>query len=141
MERSTRQRSAIRSALQGAGRPLSPAEILAAAQEEVAALSIATVYRNLKQMVDAGEIQAVELPGDSARYEMTGHPHHHHFVCTACQRAFDVAGCPGDMKKLAPKGFHVDRHELTLYGTCPECNGRAGTSRASRAPRAPHRHA
>lgn len=137
MERSTRQRSSIRSALQNAGRPLTPTEILAAAQGEVAALSIATVYRNLKQLVEAGEIQAVELPGDSPRYEMSGHDHHHHFVCTTCHRAFDVAGCPGDMKKLAPKGFRVERHELTLYGSCPECtSGRA----VARPPRPSHRH-
>ena len=138
MERSTRQRSSIRSALEQAKRPLSPAEILTAAQREVAALSIATVYRNIKQLVDAGEVQAVDLPGDSSRYELTGHDHHHHFVCNVCQRAFDVAGCPGDMKKLAPKGFRVESHELTLYGTCADCSPGKGASSTSRAS---HRHA
>ncbi|RCW75905.1 Fur family transcriptional regulator [Pseudorhodoferax soli] len=121
MERSTRQRDAIRQALVQAGRPLLPTEILAAAQIEVPALGIATVYRNLKQLAEAGEVQSVELPGEAPRFEPGGHHHHHHFSCTACHRVFDVHACPGDMHKLAPPGFAVERHELTLYGRCDEC--------------------
>jgi len=136
MERSTRQRSSIRAALAAAGRPLSPAEVLASAQRDVAALSIATVYRNLKQLVDAGEIQPVELPGDAPRYELAGHAHHHHFLCDVCRRAFDVPGCPGDMARLAPAGFDVSRHELTLYGTCADCAAARARRVSRRAPRA-----
>lgn len=121
MERTTRQRDAIRQALVQAGRPLLPTEILAAAQAEVPALGIATVYRNLKQLAEAGEIQSVELPGEAPRFEPGGHHHHHHFSCTVCHRVFDVHACPGDMQKLAPPGFAVERHELTLYGRCGEC--------------------
>lgn len=121
MERSTRQRDAIRQALVQAGRPLLPTEILAAAQAEVPALGIATVYRNLKQLAEAGEVQSVELPGEAPRFEPGGHHHHHHFSCTVCHRVFDVHACPGDMQKLAPPGFAVERHELTLYGRCDEC--------------------
>lgn len=121
MERTTRQRDAIRQALVQAGRPLLPTEILAAAQAEVPALGIATVYRNLKQLAEAGEIQSVELPGEAPRFEPGGRHHHHHFSCTVCHRVFDVHACPGDMQKLAPPGFAVERHELTLYGRCGEC--------------------
>lgn len=121
MERATRQRDAIRQALEAAGRPLLPAEILAAAQAEVPALGMATVYRNLKQLLEAGEIQTVDLPGEAPRYESAGHQHHHHFSCSSCHRVFDVHACPGDMQKLAPAGFTVEGHELTLYGRCGEC--------------------
>jgi Fur family ferric uptake transcriptional regulator len=122
VERTSRQRDAIRQALVQAGRPLLPTEILAAAQAEVPALGIATVYRNLKQLTEAGEVQSVELPGEAPRFEPGGHHHHHHFSCTVCQRVFDVHACPGDMQKLAPPGFSVDRHELTLYGRCSDCS-------------------
>lgn len=121
MERSTRQRDAIRGALDAAGRPLTPQEVLDAAQIEVPALGMATVYRNLRLMQDEGEIAAVTLPGESPRYEPAHHGHHHHFQCTRCQRVFDVHQCPGDMTQLAPKGFTVESHELTLYGRCNEC--------------------
>jgi len=91
------------------------------AQAEVPALSLATVYRNLKLLVDAGEIHAVSLPGESPRYESAGHAHHHHFQCDKCLRVFDVHACPGNFAGLAPKGFVVERHELTLYGRCADC--------------------
>jgi Fur family ferric uptake transcriptional regulator len=123
MERITRQRNAIRSAIEQAQRPLSPQEVLQAAQAEVPALGLATVYRNLKLLVDAQEVIAVSLPGDSPRYEVARLAHHHHFQCTACQRVFDVHGCPGNLARLAPPGFTVDHHELTLYGRCADCTG------------------
>ena len=129
MERSTRQRTAIRSVIDAAGRPLSPQEVLQAAQAEVPALGLATIYRNLKQMVEAGEILAVTLPGESPRYEAAQHAHHHHFQCTTCKRVFDVHDCPGDLATLAPKGFTVERHEITLYGRCDQCQPPARAAR------------
>ncbi|MFT3803640.1 MAG: transcriptional repressor [Burkholderiaceae bacterium] len=132
MERATRQRHSIRSVMETAGRPLLPAEILAAAQREVPALGLATVYRNLKHMTEAGELKLVELPGEPPRYELAGHKHHHHFRCDTCHRVFDVYACPGDMQKLAPRGFRVRGHELTLYGSCDDCSRDAARSRAAK---------
>lgn len=122
MERSTRQRTAIRAAIEAAGRPLSTHEVLDAAQADVPGLAIATVYRNVKLLLDASEIALVTLPGESPRYESTQHQHHHHFQCNECRRVFDVPGCPVQLAGLAPKGFVVERHELTLYGRCGECS-------------------
>lgn len=121
MERSTRQRAAIRAVIEAAARPLSPQEVLDGARADVSGLGIATVYRNLKLLVDEGSVQAVELPGESPRYESTHLAHHHHFQCRVCQRVFDVHGCPGALGHLAPTGFVVESHELTLYGRCAEC--------------------
>ncbi|HTI49124.1 MAG TPA: transcriptional repressor [Casimicrobiaceae bacterium] len=121
MERSTRQRDAIQSAIRGSRRPLTPREVLDAAREDVRALGLATVYRTLKLLVDEGRVQVIHLPGESPRYETAESAHHHHFRCTGCDRVFDVPGCPGDMRRLAPRGFTVERHDLTLYGRCPAC--------------------
>lgn len=132
MERSTRQRAAIRSAIEEAQRPLSPQEVLDAAQTEVSALGLATVYRNLKLLLGAGEIQVVNLPGDSPRYESAQHEHHHHFQCKACEKVFDVHECPGDLARLAPAGFSVESHEITLYGRCSDCQPRQRRKVASR---------
>ncbi len=142
MERNTRQRAAIRLAIEQAGRPLLPAEVLAAAQQDVPGLSLATVYRGLKALVEEGQLAPVSLPSEITRYERAGHHHHHHFQCRRCQRVFDVHACPGDLSKLAPTGFQVESHDLTLYGLCGDClqptsppNGKpaavAGARRAS----------
>ncbi|NUZ06690.1 Fur family transcriptional regulator [Piscinibacter koreensis] len=125
MERNTRQRAAIREAIAQADRPLLPLEVLEAAQLQAPGLGIATVYRNLKALVQEGELQPVSLPGENLRYELFGRPHHHHFQCAQCNRVFEVHACPGDLSKLAPAGFVVDDHELTLYGRCKECLARS----------------
>jgi Fur family ferric uptake transcriptional regulator len=133
MERDTRQRAAIRDAIASAERPLLPAEVLEVAQAAVPGLGIATVYRNLKQLADDGDIRTVLLPGENARYEAAGHDHHHHFQCTACRRVFDVHACPGDLSRLSPPGFTVEDHDLTLYGRCRECNQRTAARARRRA--------
>lgn len=139
MERNTRQRTAIREAISQAGRPLSPHEVLDAAQAAVPGLSIATVYRNLRALLDEGELRPVVLPGENPRYELAGSPHHHHFQCLACQRVFEVHACPGDLAALAPPGFHVDDHDLTLYGRCRECVASGAAAGGARAVN-PHDH-
>lgn len=120
-ERSTRQRSAILAALKQASRPLSTQEILEATSEHGGAVGIATIYRNLKSFMQSGEVTLVEIPGDSPRYEIAGHSHHHHFHCTSCDRVFDVHHCPGNLASMAPEGFRVESHELILYGKCSNC--------------------
>ena len=121
MERATRQRDAIRSTIKTAQRPLSPREVLDAARVIVRGLGMATVYRNLKLLVAEGGVQVITLPGESPRYEMKESGHHHHFQCTTCHRVYDVPGCPGNMRRLAPRGFTVEHHDLTLYGRCSHC--------------------
>jgi Fur family ferric uptake transcriptional regulator len=138
MERNTRQRTAIREAIAQAGRPLLPQEVLSLAEQGAPGLSIATVYRCLRALMDEGELHAVELPGQNMRYEMAGGGHHHHFQCRQCLRAFDVTACPGDMAALAPKGFTVEDHDLTLYGRCSDCA--PPPKRRARSAPPPHRH-
>ena len=125
MERNTRQRRAILDAISRADRPLLPQEVLESAQHLAAGLGIATVYRNLKLLVQEGQVQAVNLPGENPRFEPAGHQHHHHFQCRQCERVFDVHACPGDLGRLAPQGFIVEDHDLTLYGRCKECTASA----------------
>lgn len=129
MERLTRQRSAIVTVIEAAGRPLSPQEICAAAQVDVPGLGIATVYRTLSALLEAQEIRSIDLPGEPPRYERAGLAHHHHFRCESCNRVFDVEGCPGNLEALAPAGFRATRHELILYGRCIDCEVRPGPSR------------
>lgn len=121
MERNTRQRDAIRQVFADTDRPLSPQEILLAAQAYIPALGIATVYRTLKALVEEAWLSPVELPGEPQRYEIAGKGHHHHFRCHACDRVYEIDGCLSNLKRLVPQGFQIDRHEVVLYGTCNTC--------------------
>jgi hypothetical protein len=78
------------------------------------------------------------LPGEVARYELAGGGHHHHFQCLSCQRVFEVEACPGNLASLAPPGFTVEDHDLTLYGRCNEC-APAGKATAGKQPKG-HAH-
>jgi Fur family ferric uptake transcriptional regulator len=117
----TRQKAAIRDAFTEADRPLSPDEVLEGAQRHHPTLGKATVYRNIQSLVDEGWLQAVEIPGDSARYEVAGKEHHHHFQCNQCRRLYELDGCIPFKPKL-PRGFRATGHEFFLYGVCAQCN-------------------
>jgi Fur family transcriptional regulator, ferric uptake regulator len=121
MERQTRQREAIQSVLHDCGRPLSPGEVHSAARKRLHGLGIATVYRTLNLLVDEGVLRVINLPGESARYEIAHLGHHHHFRCNTCHRVYDIPGCPMNMRRMAPRGFRVEAHDLTLYGRCSAC--------------------
>lgn len=123
MQRHTQQREAIRRAFASADRPLSPGELLAAAQTEVPRLGVATVYRHLRALVESGWLAEVPLPGAPSRYEVAGKHHHHHFRCRLCDRVYEVEGCPPDLSALLPRGFRLEGHEITLLGTCDGCSG------------------
>ncbi len=120
--RHTSQRRAIIEAIRDAPGPLRPMEILELASRQVPTLGIATVYRHLKRLQESAEVRAVELGINDVRYEPTDRGDHHHFLCRECGEAFDIHGCPGGIGKLAPPGFEVDEHEVTLYGRCSQCS-------------------
>jgi Fur family transcriptional regulator, ferric uptake regulator len=120
-QRKTLQRTAIRAAIEAADRPLSPQEILGAAQSEAPGIGIATIYRNIKNLVEEGWLHTVDLPGAASRYEVAGKDHHHHFHCRGCDKVFEVEHCPGRVGELAPRGFQPETHDIILYGLCPAC--------------------
>ena len=122
MQRQTKQRQAIEAVLKATNRPLLPKELLAGAQESLPQLGIATVFRNLKKMVDEETATVVCLPGDSPRYERSDLDHHHHFKCSSCDGVFEVNGCPGHLDRLLPEGFQLTGHEITLFGQCAACS-------------------
>jgi Fur family ferric uptake transcriptional regulator len=119
--RKTRQLRAIHDVLNEADRPISVEEIHRAAQMREEGLGVATVYRAVKALVEAGTLVAINLPSESPRFELAGKGHHHHFQCSACGRVFETKACLGDLRPLVPRRFQLTGHEIVLYGRCAEC--------------------
>ncbi|MGF1482922.1 MAG: Fur family transcriptional regulator [Opitutales bacterium] len=121
-QRDTRQRKAIKFAFAHGNRPLSPKEVLELASAQVPNLGIATVYRNIKGMVEQGELEVVELPGQAPRYCLpNGNKQAPLIVCERTDRVFqlkdqDVSVQLPDL----PEGFKLKRAEIFLYGEFAE---------------------
>jgi Fur family ferric uptake transcriptional regulator len=122
-ERQTRQRTIIHDIIMASPRPLTIQNLIEMAQQQQAKIGQATVYRTVNALLEAGEIQLVEMPGGEALYERAHLHHHHHFKCNNCGKVYDLPGCPDgvDLQKFLPKNFILTTHEFTFYGTCAAC--------------------
>ena len=116
MARKTQQRAAIRQVFSSAKRPLSAPEVLGSAQKIVAGIGIATVYRNIKSLVDDGWINVVELPGDPNRYEVSRRTRNVYFRCTKTNRVFSFDLALPDISNLLPGSFQGDRVTIIIDG-------------------------
>jgi Fur family transcriptional regulator, ferric uptake regulator len=125
MKRKTSQRIAIEQVMSEHDRPLGVEEILSYGRESVESLNLATVYRNIKLLVEKGVLKQIHHPTLGTFYELTdeltGKKHHDHFYCHVCGRIFDLSGCVLRKDKLAPDGFVVEYHEAFLFGMCVSC--------------------
>lgn len=115
------KQKALLDEIQEAPGPLSASEIWDRLRSHGVRIGIATVYRILKNETGSGNLERIEFPGGQTRYESAGREHHHHFLCTSCDRAFDVEGCPDGIQEIALPGFTVTNHVVTLYGKCGDC--------------------
>jgi Fur family ferric uptake transcriptional regulator len=126
-QRYTTGRRALVEVLEGAGRPLTAAEVVTAAS-----LSQSSAYRNLAVLEAAGVVHRISGTDEFARFELaedlTEH-HHHHLVCTECGAISDFTA-PDSLEEavealaasvVGTSGFLVDRHRLDLYGRCSDC--------------------
>jgi Fe2+ or Zn2+ uptake regulation protein len=86
-------------------------------------VSLGTVYRNLRLLVDQGLIK--EIAGPQARFD-GNQREHHHFTCLRCRRIVDVdeplPAVPPPTAQL--DGFTVTRQRVEFYGWCPACRPR-----------------
>ena len=86
-------------------------------------ISLGTVYRNLKLLVDRGEIIRIIGMDESDRYDGNTH-NHYHFLCNECKRVLDIEMEAIDsIIDLANKNFpgKVEGHVTYFYGKCNEC--------------------
>ena len=86
-------------------------------------ISRGTVYRNLKQLSEAGEIRKLEVPGGADRYDHRTFSHYH-VRCVKCGRVFDVEMDYIEHLEQSIRddhGFIINGHDIMFRGICPEC--------------------
>ncbi|MGD9683270.1 MAG: Fur family transcriptional regulator [Candidatus Obscuribacterales bacterium] len=122
MIKNTKQRRAILKVFESNEGPLSIEDVHVKANQHCKGIGIATIYRNLKSLIDEGTFLAVDMPGGAIFYERAGNDHHHHFSCLRCKKVFDVDICSISLEELVPSGFELREHEILLSGFCNTCS-------------------
>ncbi len=83
-------------------------------------IGMATVYRNLKRLVDDGLVCTLETTRDSIHYDADTSDHAH-FICSECGRIIDIFASFNLEKEVEQTGFKVDKKKIIFYGICPDC--------------------
>lgn len=123
--RPTRQRTAVTEALGNVADFRSAQEIhdlIAGSGEKV---GLATVYRTLAALADAGLVDVLRTEEGEAVYRRCAATHHHHhLVCRTCGATEEIEGpAVEDWAGAIGRayGYADISHELELFGTCPKC--------------------
>ena len=84
-----------------------------------------TIYRNLERFIQEAWVESFVDRNQVQRFLRCGSTtHHHHIHCERCRRTAELDGCAlqetlGAFERQT--GFLVTRHQLQVYGLCPEC--------------------
>lgn len=92
-------------------------------------VSRTTVYRTLKEFVDAGLLRQFDLNGRSVYEHDYGYPEHDHFYCLKCHALIEFQS--EELTRLRDEiarehRFRVRSHRLIIQGVCHECSSRKG---------------
>lgn len=126
--RRTAPRIAVLATLRPVNGHLSVAEIHQRLLGSADAPDLATVYRTVTTLVEAGVLHALTVEGGVTTYGVAESPHHH-AVCTRCGTIIEVPA-----QRLSSALEHAiegsaftlsDRAGLTLHGLCPDCQAHA----------------
>lgn len=127
--RLTDQRLVVAEALTGIREAVSAQELYERLRARHPRLALATVYRALEAQVESGMARRLERPGHVSAYVACDVEHHHHLVCTRCQRVSDLD--EGILRPVLRQiderhAFAVEHERLDFYGLCASCRRTAG---------------
>jgi Fur family ferric uptake transcriptional regulator len=100
-------------------------ELFQRAQERLPGLNLATIYRTLEGLFEAGLVDRMDAGQDNVRYSLRDPAHlHGHLRCRNCHQGPEIG--PEDLTAIAHLieeryGFVLDVNHLTLNGVCENC--------------------
>ena len=123
--RLTRQRQLILDRLEQVDEFLTAQQLHAALRGEGEAIGLATVYRGLQWLEEAGIIDTIRTADGEAASRRCSVAHHHHLICHRCGKAVEVSGEALEewsRQVAAEHGFTGPEHFVEIYGLCPACS-------------------
>lgn len=124
--RVTRQGEAIDAVLRTAEGFRTAQDLYGELRNRGSSVGLTTVYRHLRVLADAGEIDVVHRPDGEAQYRLclpAESDHHHHLVCRVCGRSVEVEGPEVETwaeQVAAAAGYTEVSHTVEVFGLCPE---------------------
>ena len=82
-------------------------------------ISLGTVYRNLRQLTDAGEILELNY-GSISHYDGDISPHYH-MQCDKCKSIVDIPKEDVSVNVRTETGIEINGFNLILNGLCQAC--------------------
>lgn len=84
-------------------------------------ISLGTVYRNLNQLAENGDIRRIAVGNGKDRFDFRTMPHGH-FICRKCGKIRDVF-VDETALTLAAENIDgiVEQEEMLFYGLCRDC--------------------
>lgn len=128
MQRMTRQRRAMLAELGEEDGFRSAQQVHDDLGDKGIRVGLATVYRNLQELAEAGEVDSLRSEDGETLYRRCEvEAHHHHLICRSCGRVDEIA--TGDLelwlqKVTAEHGFTQERHFIEIFGLCQDCQNR-----------------
>lgn len=88
-------------------------------------VSRASIYRSLKEMLEAGVVRETAYGDKHNHFEhIYDEKPHHHARCIHCADLLEIPDLDEEkayQKILDKEGFHVLGHEMAFYGICRKC--------------------
>lgn len=100
-------------------------------KQQIPAISLATVYKNVKTFVGMGLLQ--EVGSEAGSYRLDANlDRHHHLVCVRCRAVVDFYDARLDQVRAAepnPKNFRILRYQVEALGVCPACRAKSSVKK------------
>ena len=128
--RMTQQRKVIMEALKSTTSHPSADEVYEMVRTKLPNISLATVYRNLVILNEAGLVSELECGQKPRRFDGCTTTHYH-VRCLACGRVEDLkAEVAVDMRPAmrALSHYEITGHKLDIFGFCPACKAKRDKS-------------
>ena len=122
--RLTAARREVLAALVSAGGHVSADELVELVHDSGSPIGRMTVYRTLDLLTELGLARPVYQGTGAAHFILLVEGHHHHLVCTGCNRVIEFESCilPDIEHRLNQNSeFEVQGHLLEIFGLCREC--------------------
>ena len=120
----SKQREVIRQIMAGTALHPTADMVYEWVRRETPNISLATVYRNLEILSEAGVIKKLEISSRQKRFDWDP-ADHGHVYCIQCHRIDNIATAANTVPVIEPiqeRGYQITGHRIEFFGLCPKCH-------------------